>query len=177
MDNQDKVAKIEVIDETENVPGNVVRKKIGDKHLYAMEHIASNIDIGYDNFEIEKLCRWIYLPTPMIPPKVLSQEILWWMIMDNYEATIDSQMEDAQEMQIEKCAYRNCGFLFVDIQFHYWQYHPQHIRPNMNQAGMIDKKDTEDKLQEVQEPYEKSDQVEDRDSVKHWTIKHQNKIT
>ena len=31
---------------------------------------------------------------------------------------------------------------------------------------MIDKKDTEDKLQEVQEPCEKSDQVEDRDSGK-----------
>ena len=74
-----------------------------------------------------------------------------------YEAAIDSQVEDAQKMQIEKCAYRNCGFLFVDIQFHYWQYHPQHIRPNTNQAGMIDKKDTEDKLQEVQVPCQKSD--------------------
>ena len=86
--------------------------------------------------------------------------------MDHYEAAIDSQMEDAQKMQIEKCAYRNCGFLFVDIQFHYWQYHPQHIRPNTNQAGMIDEKDTEDKLQEVQVPCEESDQVEDRDSGK-----------
>ena len=130
-----------------------------------MEHITGNIDRGYDNIEIEKLCRWIYLPTPMILPKVLSQEILRWMTMDNYEAAIDSQMEDAQEMQIETCAYRNCGYLFVDIQFH-WQYHPQHIRPNTIQADMIDKKDTEEKLQEVQIPCEKSDQVEDRDSEK-----------
>ena len=110
-----------------------------------MEHIASNIDIGYDNFEIEKLCRWIYLPTPM-----LSQEILRWMCMDNYEAAIDSQMIDAKEMQIETCAYRNCGYLFVDIQFHYWQYHPQYIRPNTNQASMINKTVSEEKLSEVQ---------------------------
>ena len=124
-----------------------------------MEHIASNIDIGYDNFEIEKLCRWIYLPTPMTPPKVLSQEILRWMSMDNYEAAIDSQMIDAKEMQIETCAYRNCGYLFVDIQFHYWQYHPQYIRPNTNQASMINKTVTEEKLSEVQITCERSDQM------------------
>ena len=95
--------------------------------------------------------------------------------MDNYEAAIDSQVVDAQKMQIEKCAYRNCGYLFVDIQFHYWQYHPQHIR----QAGMIDKKDTEEKLQEVQIPCERSDQVEDRESLNtlnHRTSKQDNMI-
>ena len=124
MDRRNEIAKKEVITDTEAELKDVVEKKIGDEHIYAMEHITGMIDKVYDNIEIAKLCRWIYLPTPMIPPKVLSQEILRWMTMDNYEAAIDSQIEDAQKMQIEKCAYRNCGFLFVDIQFHYWQYHP-----------------------------------------------------
>ena len=56
MDRQNQVAKIDIIEETEVELGEIVRKKIGDKHLNAMEHIASNIDIGYNNFEIEKLC-------------------------------------------------------------------------------------------------------------------------
>ena len=96
MDRQNKIAKIEVITDTKAELEDVVEKKIGDEHIYAMEHITGIIDRGYDNIEIEKLCRWIYLPTPMIPPKVLSQEILRWMTMDNYEAAIDSQVEDAK---------------------------------------------------------------------------------
>ena len=119
MYRQNEIAMIQVITDTEAELEDVVEKKISDEHIYAMEHITGIIDRGYNDIEIKKLCRWIYLPTPMIPPKILSQEILRWMTMDNYEAAIDSQMEDTQEMQIEKCAYRNCGFLFVNIQFHY----------------------------------------------------------
>ena len=128
MDRQNEIAKIEDITDTETEVEDVVGKKIGEEHIYAMEHITGIIDRGYDNIEIEKLCRWIYLPTPIIPPKVLSQEILRWMTMDNYEAAIDNQLEDAKKMQIEKCAYKNYGFLFVDIRLHYWQMHPQHIQ-------------------------------------------------
>ena len=114
MYRQNQVAKIDIIEETEVELGEIVRKKIGDKHLNAMEHIASNIDIGYDDFEIEKLCRWIYLPTPMTPQKMLSQEILLWMCLDNYESAVDSQMIDANEIEIETDAYKDCGYLFVD---------------------------------------------------------------
>ena len=74
------------------------------------------------------------------------------MTLDNYEGAIDNQLQDAKKMQIEKCAYRNCGFLFVDIRLHYWQMHPEHIRPSMNRVSMNDKRDTEDEHQEVQKP-------------------------
>ena len=94
MDKRNQVAKIDIVEETEIELKEVVRKKIGDRHLNAIQHIASNIDIGIGDFEIEKLCRWIYLPTPMTPQKMLSQEILLWMCLDNYESAVDSQMID-----------------------------------------------------------------------------------
>ena len=55
MDKRNQVAKIDIVEETEVELEEVVRKKIGDRHLNAMQHIASNIDIGYGDFEIEKL--------------------------------------------------------------------------------------------------------------------------
>ena len=112
-----------------------MEKKIGAKYLNALEHIASNIDIGNGDFEIEKLCRWIYVPTPINPQRMLDQEISTWVNLDTYEAAIDAQI-DAKEIEIETCAYRECGYLFVDIQYHYWQYHPQFIKPNTNRASM-----------------------------------------
>ena len=59
MDKQNQVAKIDIVEETEVELEEVVRKKFGDRHLNAIQHIASNIDVGYGDFEIEKLCRWI----------------------------------------------------------------------------------------------------------------------
>ena len=79
MDKQNEVDKKEVITDTEAELTDVVEKRIDDDYIHAMEYITGMIDKGYDNIEIAKLCRWIYLPTPMIPPKVLSQEILRWM--------------------------------------------------------------------------------------------------
>ena len=143
MDKQNQIAKIEIIKETEAELGEVVKKKIGAKHLNALEHIASNIDIGNGDFEIEKLCRWIYVPTPINPQRMLDQEISTWVNLDTYEAAIDAQI-DAKEIEIETCAYRECGYLFVDIQYHYWQYHPQFIKPNTNRAGMTNEIITEE---------------------------------
>ena len=59
MDKRNQVAKIDMVEETEIELEEVVRKKIGDRHLNAIQHIASNNDIGNGDFEIEKLCRWI----------------------------------------------------------------------------------------------------------------------
>ena len=114
---------------------------------------------------------WIYLPTPMTPKKMLSQEILLWMCLDNYESAVDSQMIDAKEIEIETCAYKDCGYLFVDIQCHYWQYHPQFIKPNTNRASLTNEKVTEKELPEVQIAHKRSNQSEDTESVK--AVKHQ----
>ena len=79
-----------------------------------------------------------------------------WMSLDNYEAAIDSQMIDAKEIEIETCAYKDCSYLFVDIQCHYWQYHPQFIKPNTNRASMTNEIVTEEKLSEAQIACERS---------------------
>ena len=101
----------------------------------------------------------------MTPQKMLSQEILLWMCLDNYESAVDSQMIDAKEIEIETCAYKDCGYLFVDIQCHYWQYHPQFIKPNTNRASLTNEKVTEKELPEVQIAHKRSNQSEDTESV------------
>ena len=77
-----------------------------------------------------------------------------------------SQMIDAKEIEIETCAYKDCGYLFVDIQCHYWQYHPQFIKPNTNRASMTNEIVTEEKLSKAQIACERSNQMEDRESVR-----------
>ena len=100
MDKRNEIAKKEVITDTEAELKDVVENRIDDKYIHAMEYFTGMIDKGYDYSEMAKLCRWIYLPTPMIPPKVLSQKIKRWMTLDNYEAAIDNQLEDAKIMQV-----------------------------------------------------------------------------
>ena len=51
--------------------------------------------------------------------------------MDDYESSLDSQKLDVKRLEIEKCAYKNCGFTFLDIHSHYWQFHSEYIKPNM----------------------------------------------
>ena len=163
---QSQIDKINIVEETEVELEELVREKIGDEHLNAVQNIVSSIDTGYSNFEVEKWCRWIYFPTPMTHQKMLSQEILWWMSLDSYESAVDAQMIDAREIEIETCAYKDCGYLFVDIQCHYWQFHPQFIKPNTNQANLTNEKVTEKKLPEVQEAHKESNQSEGTESVK-----------
>ena len=93
------------------------------------------------------------------------------MSLDSYESAVDTQMIDAREIEIETCAYKDCGYLFVDIQCHYWQYHPQFIKPNTNQANLTNEKVTEKEFPEVQIAHKRSNQSEDTESVK--AAKHQ----
>ena len=97
---------------------NEVKMRISNEYIYAVEYITSMLDRGLDNSELAKLCSWIYLPKPMVSLKMIEHQVKEWMTLDNYEAAIDSQLKDAKEMQIEKCEYRSCGFLFVHIRLH-----------------------------------------------------------
>ena len=71
--------------------------RISNEYIYAVEHITSMLDRGYDNSELAKLCNWIYLPTPMVSLKMIEHQVKEWMTLDNYEAAIDSQLEDAKK--------------------------------------------------------------------------------
>ena len=88
------------------------------------------------------------------------------MSLESYESAVDAQTIDAKDIEIETWAYKECGCIFVDIQCHYWQFHPQFIKPNTNQANLTNEKVTEKKFPEVQEAHKESNQSEDKESVK-----------
>ena len=67
--------------------------------------------------------------------------------MDTYEASLDTITLDIKRLEIEKCAYMSCGFTFLDIHSHYWQFHPEYIKPNMRMTNYM--KNTVTELQEV----------------------------
>ena len=54
----------------------------------------------------------------------------------------------------------------MDIQSHYWQFHPQFIKPNTKQVNQTDEKGTEKGVQEVHMNQKGSNQLEDIESVK-----------
>ena len=68
---QSQIDKITIVEETETELEELVEEKINE-HLDAVENIATGIDIGYSDFEVEKWCKLIYFPTPMTPKKNLS---------------------------------------------------------------------------------------------------------
>ena len=55
--------------------------------------------------------------------------------MESYESSIDAQTLDAKRLEIERCAYLNCGYTFIDIHSHYWQFHSNYIKPNTVKAN------------------------------------------
>ena len=57
----------------------------------------------------------------------------------------------------------NCGFTFLDIHSHYWQFHPEYIKPNMRMTNYT--KNTVTGLQKVNMGQLGSNQEEKTDSV------------
>ena len=133
------------------------------EHLDAVQNMATNIDTGYSDFEAEKWCKLIYFPSPMTPKRNLSKKVLWWIYMENYESSLDTQTLDVKRLEIEKCAYMNCGFTFLDIHSHYWQFHPEYIKPNMRMTNYT--KNTVTGLQKFNMGQLGSNQEEKTDSV------------
>ena len=59
--------------------------------------------------------------------------------MDTYEAALDTLTMDIKSLEIQKCAYMSCGFTFIDIHSHYWQFHPEFIKQNMRTTNYMEK--------------------------------------
>ena len=131
---QSQIEKITIVEETEAELEELVKEKING-HLDAVQNIATSIDIGYSDFEAEKWCKLIYFQSPMTPKKNLSQRILWWICLESLEASLDAQILDAGSLEVERCTYQRCGYTFLDIHSHYWQYHPKFIKPNTKMAN------------------------------------------
>ena len=83
--------------------------------------------------------------------------------MENYESSLDTQTLDAKRLEVERCAYVNCGYTFLDIHSHYWQFHPEYIKPNMRTANCT--KDTVTGFQESNMDQIGSNLEEDTESV------------
>ena len=83
--------------------------------------------------------------------------------MENYESSLDTQTLDAKRLEVEICAYLNCGYTFLDIHSHYWQFHPEYIKPNMRKANCT--KDTVTEFQESNMDQIRSNLEEDTESV------------
>ena len=88
---------------------------------------------------------------------------MWWIYMDDYESSLDSQTLDVKRLEIEKCAYKNCGFTFLDIHSYYWQFHPEYIKPNMRVTNHT--KDTVTGLQNFNIDQLRSNREEKTESV------------
>ena len=81
--------------------------------------------------------------------------------MKSYESSIDAQTLDVKHLEIQRCAYLNCGYTFLDIHSHYWQFHSNYIKPNMKKTDCT--KDTE--LQESNVNKLGSNTVKDTETV------------
>ena len=127
---KDRKEKTKTVEDTEVELEKLV-EELTTEHLDVVENFASTIDIGYEDFEAEKWCKLIYFPSPIMPKRNLSRKLMWWIYMENYESSLDSQTLDVKRLEIEKCAYKKWGFTFLDIHSHYWQFHPEFIKPNM----------------------------------------------
>ena len=106
-DEQGQNEKETVVEETEVGLEKLV-EELTIEHLEAVQNIATSIDTGYNDFEAEKWCKLIYFPSPMTPKRNLSQKVLWWICMENYESSLDTQTLDARRLEVERRAYKNC---------------------------------------------------------------------
>ena len=79
------------------------------EHQEAIQNMATSIDMGYSDFEAEKWCKLIYFPSPMTPKRNLSRKVMWWICMENYESSLDTQTFDARCLEVDRCVYKNCG--------------------------------------------------------------------
>ena len=80
-----------------------------------------------------------------MPKRSLSENLHWWMFRDMYEASLEELTMDIKKVQIQRCNYR-CGYSFIDIHSHMWQYHPELIDPNTGTVSYM-----ADSIAEVQE--------------------------
>ena len=159
---RNKVAKAEIIAGLEEEITNKVKMRISvcDEFKNGLKQITGMLDRGYSDESLAKLCSWIYLPTPKVSLKTAEHQVEAWIILESYEAAIERQLEDAKEVQMMRCEYRSCGFLFFNdsqVKLHYWQMHSEYVNPGMNQINISHEEEAEVRHPEVQRSDAKSD--------------------
>ena len=155
-----QIEKMTAVKEAEVGLEEVV-EELTANHLVDVENMALSIDTGYSDFEAEQWCKFFYFPSPMLPERNVKGRVLWWMYMEAYESSIDAQTLDVKRLEIQQCTYLNCGYTFLDIHCHYWQFHANYIKPNMKEIDCAEQ--TEIQKADVSELG--SEVVEDTETV------------
>ena len=65
-------------------------KGLTNSHKKTFQNMATSVDTGYDGPEAEQWSKLLYLPYPMMPEKDVSRNIMSWIQLGEYEASIDN---------------------------------------------------------------------------------------
>ena len=94
-----------------------------NSHRETFQNMATIVDTGYTGPEAEQWTKLLYLPCPMIPEKNVSRNIMSWIQLGDYEASIDEQISKVNQIVIKKCSQQGCDYTFIDEWVHCWQFH------------------------------------------------------
>ena len=84
------------------------------------QNMATSVDTGYNGPEAEQWSKLLYFPSPMIPEKNVSRDVMSCIHMGSYEASIDAQKSEANRIVINKFPLLGCDYTFIDARNHYW---------------------------------------------------------
>ena len=104
-----------------------------NSHKETFQNMAKYVDIGYSGPEAEQWSKLLYLPFPMMPEKDVSSNIMSWIQLGDYEASVDEQISKVNQIVIKKCPLLGCDHTFIDEWSHRWQYHSdlfKSVKPN-----------------------------------------------
>ena len=82
------------------------------------------LDTGFDGPEAAHWCRVIYLPTPKISEKPLSEKVKEWVKLTVMESAFDEQTEKIQNTEVRECPIPRCRASVFNEWEHRWNYHP-----------------------------------------------------
>ena len=89
-----------------------------NSHKETFQNMAASVDTGYSGPEAEQWSKLLYFPCPMIPEKNVSRDVISWIQLGSYEASIDEQKSEANRIMIKKCPLLGCDHTFIDDRSH-----------------------------------------------------------
>ena len=90
-----------------------IRKKI---KLYTplAADMTRLLDTGYDGPEAIQWSRIIYLPTPKISERPLSEKVKEWVKLTDLESALDEQIKNIQKTEVKECPIPRCSASFFN---------------------------------------------------------------
>ena len=63
-----------------------------NNHKETFQNMATSVDTGFSGPEAEQWSKLLYFPCPMMPEKDVSRNVMSWIQLGDYEASIDEQI-------------------------------------------------------------------------------------